>query len=75
MLVIGGEDRVGTYFATTEVLDVAGKSTAAGPELGIPRSSCTAVPLPGDRILVIGGSSYDEALECSSEILCMPVEE
>merc|ERR1740124_1655429 len=74
ILVIGGCNCDETDLATTEVLDVARNTSSAGPELGIPRTSCTAANLPGDRILVIGGNS-DGITVSSSEILGMPAEE
>jgi len=74
ILVIGGEDNDEEDLATTEVLDVAGNTTSAGPELSSIRSFCTAAKLPGDRILVIGGNS-DGITVSSSEILGMPAEE
>ena len=52
-LVVGGEGNDGAGITSTEVLGVARNSTSAGPELCIPRSSCTAVKLSGDHILVI----------------------
>ena len=41
--VIGGKDDDETDLSSTEVLDVAGNTSSAGPELGIPRSFCAAV--------------------------------
>jgi len=74
VLVIGGFGTDKTYLATTEVLDVAANTTSAGPKLGIPRSVCAAVKMPGECILVIGGSSGGKRVS-TSEILCMPTEE
>jgi len=71
---IGGEQIDGVdlavTLASTEVLDVARNTTSPGPELGIPRSYCAAVELPGDRILVVGGLSNGTTVS-TSEILGM----
>merc|ERR1740139_1854424 len=74
VLVIGGDGIDGVDLATTEVLDVAGNTTSAGPKLGIPRSFCAAVKLPGERILVIGGHS-DDTIVSTCEVLGMRMEE
>ena len=54
-LVVGGNDGVDT----TELLDVATMTFAAGPVMGFARNGCAAVPLDSMHILVVGGDDSE----------------
>ena len=71
-LVVGGRDgRDGRDYGgdnldTTEVLDVATMTFAAGPVMGSARFKCAAVPLDSTHIIVVGGGGVDKGTALST---------
>ena len=67
MVVI--HDGLGSYLATTEVLDTGTITFAPGPSMQAGRCGCAAVLLPGERrVLVVGGYDFSTCL-ATTEIL------
>lgn len=55
VLVVGGMEHDGRYFASTEFFSSTPDRWSAGPDLATARAGHQAIPLAGGRVLILGG--------------------
>jgi hypothetical protein len=67
-LVVGGQDRNGKPFSSSEVLDIATMTFTAGPKLGTARFNCSAASLDSRHVLVVGGLDDEFNIMTSTEV-------